>query len=234
MSRACLLAGWVVFILSGGCTAIHGRQTAKLQAELAAEQERARAAKSESERLRDELEKTESVAKDLVARLNATTTELMQLRSKYADVDTALLKDLKDLPGVAIDKRGAIQIEDLDGLSFEVGGAELKAEAVTLLQKVATTLLNRPGLIYVDGHTDNVPVANPKTKELYIDNLGLSLARAAAVARVLIDAKIPAERLVVRGFGSARPIASNETPEGRAKNRRVQIRLEPPGAENKN
>lgn len=234
MSRVFVLAGAVVFIFLSGCTAMQGRQTAKLEAELAAARETARVSSSENARLKTDLEKTEAVAKDLVARLETSTRELAQLRSRYANVDAALLKDLSGIPGVAVDKRGAIQVDGLDGLSFELGGAELKAESVTLLQKLAPTLLNRPGLIYIDGHTDNVPVSNPRTKELYVDNLGLSLARAAAVARVLIDAKIPATRLIVRGFGDARPIDSNDTPEGRAKNRRVEIRLEPAEAESKN
>ncbi len=238
MSRVSLLAGSVFLILLSGCSAIQGRQTAKLQSELAAAREEsrtlsesARISQSENARLKADLEKTEAVAKDLVAHLESATKELAQLRKKYASLDSVVLDELKGIPGVAVDKKGAIEV---DGLSFEFAGAELKAESMASLQKVAAALLKRSGLIYIDGHTDNVPVANPKTKELYVDNLGLSLARAGAVARVLIDAKIPVERLVVRGFGSSRPIAPNDTPEGRAKNRRVEIRLEPSEAESKN
>jgi chemotaxis protein MotB len=89
-------------------------------------------------------------------------------------------------------------------------------------------LKDRQGALHIDGHTDNVPVENPRTKELFIDNLGLSLARAAAVARAFVDSGIEPKRLVVRGFGDSRPVADNKTADGRARNRRVEIRLAPP------
>ena len=64
------------------------------------------------------------------------------------------------LPGVVLDKKGAIQVS---GLSFETGGAKLKDESSQTIRKVAYSLVSRKGLIYIDGHTDSVPVKNPET-----------------------------------------------------------------------
>jgi chemotaxis protein MotB len=80
--------------------------------------------------------------------------------------------------------------------------------------------------ISVAGHTDNLPLGH-KIQEVYIDNLGLSGARAAAVARKLREMGVSPANLSATGYSMYRPVADNETPEGRQQNRRVEIMLEP-------
>ena len=79
----------------------------------------------------------------------------------------------------------------------------------------------------ISGHSDDVPLG-AKLQDVFKDNWGLSLARALATAEFFTDnAGITADRMSVTGFGATQPVASNDTPEGRQQNRRVEIRLTP-------
>ena len=78
--------------------------------------------------------------------------------------------------------------------------------------------------ISVEGHTDSIPVGNSSNLR-YTDNMSLSYWRAMSVAMQLIELGVDSRRITVKGYGKTRPVASNETPEGRAKNRRVEIRM---------
>lgn len=103
---------------------------------------------------------------------------------------------------------------------FDSGSSEIRPEALQMLQHIAADL--PPGSIRVEGHTDNVPVHSAQ----YRSNWELSTARAASIARVLLEKSLvnPAS-LAIAGYGEFHPIASNETSEGRAMNRRVDIVL---------
>ena len=80
--------------------------------------------------------------------------------------------------------------------------------------------------VMIEGHTDNMPIKTSAGRR-YRDNMELSFLRAKAVADILIENGIALERISVIGYGDTRPIASNETSEGRVKNRRVEIKLVP-------
>lgn len=81
--------------------------------------------------------------------------------------------------------------------------------------------------IIIEGHTDNVP-----TGKLGSDNMDLSLRRAKAIANILVLHGISKNRISVTGYGDTRPISSNTTEEGRAKNRRVEVKLMPQEGKN--
>ncbi|GBD07613.1 Motility protein B [bacterium HR21] len=115
---------------------------------------------------------------------------------------------------------GAI-VRVAEALLFESGKAELQPQALPVLDTLAHILQNVPYLISVDGHTDSIPIRTLR----YESNWHLSTARALAVAYYLIQHGVPETHIVVRGFGPQRPIASNSTPEGRARNRRVELLL---------
>jgi flagellar motor protein MotB len=80
--------------------------------------------------------------------------------------------------------------------------------------------------VVIEGHTSNIRV-KPSTGQRYIDNLNLSIFRAEAVAQMLVKKGISHERITATGYGDTRPIAPNETNEGRVKNRRVEVKLVP-------
>jgi chemotaxis protein MotB len=101
---------------------------------------------------------------------------------------------------------------------FESGKADLTPKVKELIDKFAPELLKLPNEIVVEGHTDNVPIKTPQ----FSSNWELSTARATNVVKYLIYEKnFPPERLSAVGYGEHKPIAPNDTPEGRAKNRRV-------------
>ncbi len=80
--------------------------------------------------------------------------------------------------------------------------------------------------ISVAGHTDNKPLG-PKIKKVYYDNLGLSVARAAAVSRKLREMGVSPANLSATGYSMYHPLVGNDTKEERQQNRRVEIMLEP-------
>jgi chemotaxis protein MotB len=108
------------------------------------------------------------------------------------------------------------------GILFDSGKADLKADALPMLETVATDMLNVQNQIRVEGHTDNVPMG--KHGE-YKSNWELSMARAYSVIQALESFGVNPERLAGIGYGEHRPIADNNTSEGRAKNRRISVNL---------
>jgi chemotaxis protein MotB len=104
--------------------------------------------------------------------------------------------------------------------TFDTGKAELRPVFRTLLKKIGAVLGQTKGEIIIAGHTDNVPLSGG----LFGSNLGLSMARAGSVAEYLLRAtSIDPKRLSTMGFGEYRPLTSNNTVQGRRKNRRVEI-----------
>lgn len=103
---------------------------------------------------------------------------------------------------------------------FKVGSADLEEGSIATLSKVAELLRGLPNPISVEGHSDNtlLPRGDPLGS-----NLMLSAARAVSVTEALELLDVPKERLSATGFGDTKPARPNDTPEGRAYNRRVEI-----------
>lgn len=108
-----------------------------------------------------------------------------------------------------------------DQVLFDLGEADLKPEFQATLERFAEALLEWDGEIRVEGHSDSLPIHRPK----FPSNWELSAARAATVVRFFVARGLAPERLSVAGYGEHRPIYSNATEEGRAKNRRVDVVL---------
>ena len=102
---------------------------------------------------------------------------------------------------------------------FGPASADLGQEAIPVLQQVAGFLAQLSNSIVVEGHTDSTPVDGVKWKS----NWELSAARAITVLQVLEDFSVPSARMAATAYGSTRPLVSDDTPEGRAFNRRVDI-----------
>jgi flagellar motor protein MotB len=94
-------------------------------------------------------------------------------------------------------------------------------EAAEIINDIAIMLKDNQRQIQVEGHTDNIEIHTP----LFFSNWELSAVRATAVVRLFTDTGISAKRLSAIGFSSAQPVSDNETPLGRAKNRRVSIMI---------
>lgn len=110
-----------------------------------------------------------------------------------------------------------------DGILFDSGSAVLKDDSKTVLGLIADELSNYPGsYVKFEGYTDNVPI----NSALFPDNMYLSAARSISVLNYFKDTYgMDPQMLSQEGFGEYRPIASNDTPEGRAKNRRVEVKI---------
>ncbi|HTP49103.1 MAG TPA: OmpA family protein [Anaeromyxobacteraceae bacterium] len=130
---------------------------------------------------------------------------------------------------------GNIQVENLKGkmlvrmsekVLFPSGSANINKEGRAALDQIASSFKTLTGKsVVVSGFTDNVPV-NPKTTG-YASNWELSTARALAVVKYLQSKDVDPKMLGAAGFGEYHPVATNDTPEGRQQNRRIEIVLAP-------
>jgi chemotaxis protein MotB len=121
------------------------------------------------------------------------------------------------------DERGVV-ITFASDAYFKAGSAQLTDELRSVLTKVSSTLMNLPNHFRVEGHTSDRPLTDPELKDKYPTNWELSTARAVNVLKYLVENKyVKPYRISAAGYGAYRPIESNETPEGRAMNRRVDL-----------
>lgn len=112
-----------------------------------------------------------------------------------------------------------IEVEINTSLLFASGSAQLSRDAVPVLERIASILRDYPARINVEGFTDTVPISTP----VFPSNWELSAARAASVVHLFNRNGLDPTRMAAIGFGEYRPVASNETAEGRRQNRRVTI-----------
>ena len=189
----------------------------------------------DQEAIDEELTRLRMHASNVRVMVASTERQLRVVRAKLSiserktrEMDRAA-KELRRR-GIAVTPRGpALVVAIADRVLFPSGEAELRAGAAEELGKIAKVLkkglAGRP--ISVEGHTDSVPPK--KTAARYPTNRHLSMARAVAVARFLVEkAQIDPERVSATGFADTRPLQENDTTDGRAANRRVEIVVLPP------
>uniref|UniRef100_UPI0025D75827 OmpA family protein n=1 Tax=Nitrosomonas sp. TaxID=42353 RepID=UPI0025D75827 len=114
-----------------------------------------------------------------------------------------------------------ITVEINASVLFAPGQAKLAESSILSLQAVANVIKGHEHEINVEGHTDNLPI----NTENFPSNWELSSARASSVIRLFIDKGVESYRLTAIGYGENRPIESNETFEGRKRNRRVTVMI---------
>ena len=172
---------------------------------------------------RAEAELSESLAVR-EAELATSSEEISRLSGTYE----GLVSDLEEEVAA-----GQIQIEQLreglrlnlsDDVLFASGSARLNMAGESVVWKVAARLESIPHRVEVQGHTDNVAL---RRSAPWPTNWELAAARATEVVRLLQKRGVGPERLSAVSFGPFHPIASNDTAEGRARNRRIEIRLTP-------
>jgi chemotaxis protein MotB len=107
---------------------------------------------------------------------------------------------------------------------FASGSADPRPETVPTLRLIAASLAHSPYDLRVEGHTDNIPIHTPE----FDSNWELSTARATRIARDFLDLKaMPPDRISAAGYAEFHPVAPNDTPEGRAENRRIDLVVMP-------
>lgn len=133
------------------------------------------------------------------------------------------LKQLEKTEGLEAEytKKGIQLILD-DNLLFNSGSALLKRKGIAMLERVAKIIAPFNRVVRVEGHTDNIPIAN----SIFPSNWELSTARAVSVVKYLHqNGKIPARNLQAAGYGSSKPRVLNDSEQNRSRNRRVEIIL---------
>jgi len=144
-------------------------------------------------------------------------------------IEKVVKEIINELEGEYEELKGLVEVESAENqltirmmgeATFDTGRADLRSEFIPLLLKIGEALGRTRAEIIIAGHTDNVPLSGG----LFGSNLGLSMARAGTVAEFLLSKNtIDPKRLSTMGFGEYRPLTSNDTAEGRRKNRRVEI-----------
>jgi chemotaxis protein MotB len=171
---------------------------------------------------------------DLKQSLDQMSVALEELRQRQAAADkrVAEYRDLLARFSELIDA-GKLKVSIIDGrmvltlpmdILFASGKADLTADGSASIHEVGAGLATIKGRQFqVEGHTDNVPIKTAK----FPSNWELGAARALVVLRALADGGVPAKQLSAATYGELRPAASNETPQGRKANRRIEIVVVP-------
>jgi len=142
-----------------------------------------------------------------------------RMKSIARDVKTAMASlERQGQVRVTQSPRG-ITVEISASTLFASGDATLQPQSAQALAAVAKVLADIDNPIQVEGHTDNVPISIPA----FPSNWELSSARAGSVVRLLVEQGVPPSRLVAVGYADNKAIDTNATPEGRARNRRVNV-----------
>ncbi|MCB9795743.1 MAG: OmpA family protein [Alphaproteobacteria bacterium] len=175
--------------------------------------------------------KDRTALKSSVQEMESALAELAR-RKAAADARVAEFRDLLDRFRALIDA-GKLKVKIVDGrmvvelatdVLFASGSAELSKEGKEALTEVAGVLASIPDRRYqVEGHTDDDPI---KTAQ-YPSNWELASGRALVVTKTLIEAGLPATRVSAASYGEYRPVSSNESKEGKASNRRIEIVVVP-------
>jgi chemotaxis protein MotB len=148
-----------------------------------------------------------------------------QTQSQYESLVRNLNEEVKKGELQVRQYKDMLTVELAEQLFFDSGHADLKDTGKAVLKKVGEALKGyEDKVIRVVGHTDNVPISKSAQK-IFPSNWELSVARATTVVRYLQETGIPPERMVASGRAEYQPIAENDTPEGRKKNRRIEITL---------
>jgi chemotaxis protein MotB len=185
----------------------------------------------QAERLRQLEAQGASLASEraaLAAQVQEKDAQLQALQATYSSLEEKMKAEIKDGEIRLTQANGRLQVDLVDKVLFASGEAALSPRGEEVLARLGAVLEGvKDRNIQVSGHTDDSPPSE-KLKAIYPTNWELSVARAVNVVRFLGErAKVPQRRLVATGHGEFQPVAANATPQGRARNRRIEILLTP-------
>lgn len=167
-------------------------------------------------------EEVEAKAKIVTEYVEATEQKIKDAKNLAEEIREFMVEEIdQNMVSVETDlDRVVIRIHE-NG-SFSSGSAEFNPEFLPIMDKITAVVNGSVGTVTVAGHTDNIPIK----AGLYRSNWELSAARAVTVAQTLLtDGTVDEKRLIIEGHADTVPLSDNETPEGRALNRRVEIIL---------
>jgi len=172
----------------------------------------------------DAVKKELDVAK---SQLELKEVKVKEQSDAFTRMQEAMKAELASKQVALAELEGKLTLTMVESILFDSGKAEVKPEGMEALKKVAEVLRNTADQeIVIAGHTDNVPIIGMLART-YPTNWELSAARAISVVKLLVADGVDPIHLSAAGYSEYRPVEDNGTPEGRAKNRRMEIILMP-------
>ena len=176
------------------------------------------------EKQRDEIARQLEEQKKKVVQVETVKEETSKT---YAQMIEKMKSEIAEGQVTITELKGRLTVNMVDAILFDSGKADIKPEGRKVLQKVAEVIGQvEDKAIRVEGHTDNVKISAALARA-FASNWELSAARALNVARYLQRLGVDPSLLSAAAYGEHRPVSENETPEGRARNRRIEIVLVP-------
>ena len=186
-------------------------------------------AQSENQKLQgefSELEKNLNMSKQEISDLSKTIATNNEKIQGLQSAITEVFDDYNPSDINVQERGGKLYITLSNSVLFDAGRDKLTEASADLIGKMAEVFMKNKDLnVMVEGHTDSDPVKIHKNK--YKDNWALSAARALSVVRAMEEAGVPTSRLTATGKGDTEPIATNDTKEGKEKNRRTEFVIVP-------
>jgi chemotaxis protein MotB len=215
------------------------QQNSRLQRDLLAahaDQERQKGSLTQRQQQLEDMQQTNDRLLATVEDLNralekekiAREARLAKVKNTYNQLVNALEEEIKRGELTISNLEGQLSVNLLNKILFDSGKTTIKGDGKKVLKSLGDVLNKFPDkALQIAGHTDNVQISS-RLKERYPSNWELSTARATSVVHFLQEkVGLPGERLIAAGYSEYQPVASNDTPEGRAQNRRIQILLVP-------
>jgi chemotaxis protein MotB len=180
--------------------------------------------KSQIDLLSDEKAK---IAEEKKKAIEEKEKALSELKSTYNSMMTELQGEIKKGEIAVTQLKDRLSLSMVDRILFDSGSADVKKDGKKVLDRVAEILKKvTDKQIRIEGHTDNVPVG-PKVSKKFASNWELSAARAINVVKYLQEQGVDPKLTSATGYGEFKPVASNDTDQDKAKNRRIEIVLTP-------
>jgi chemotaxis protein MotB len=185
------------------------------------------ALKSRVSDLETMLDEVRRESAELAEQIRLREERLAQAQATQDEIVAKLQQEISDGQIQVERLRGQLRVDMVDEILFDSGEASLKPAGKEVLQKLASVLAGADRQIRVQGHTDDVPIAG-RLAQTFPTNWELSAARAVNVVRFLQEgAGLDPVQLSASALSQYRPRVPNDGPEGRQKNRRIEILLEP-------
>lgn len=216
-SIAVVILVGIVLSFSQGCTlkSTYNEKVSELEA-----------CKAHDAEMTSKLVALQNTRNDLTEEIERRERESERMNELYVELLMDLKGEIDNSQLVIKQMKSGVNVNLPHDVLFASGSAEVTESGRKVLMKVGKELAELPYQTLVGGYTDNVPVSDNLAKQ-FPSNWELAGARAAAVVRVLEEAGVSSQQLRAVSMGENTPIASNDTPEGRAQNRRIVIRLRP-------
>jgi chemotaxis protein MotB len=198
------------------------RDIAQQQEQLASFQENLTRTRRMNDSLSNSLAEREKKVQELETVLANKDKAVQELKNKI----TSALLNFKENDITVQVKNGKVYVSLAEQLLFGSGSIVVDAKGVTALQQLAKAIKDQKDInILVEGHTDNVPIS--KKSQYMEDNWDLSVMRATSITKILTKAGLSPQQVTASGRGEFVPLAANDNPQNKQKNRRTEIIITP-------